>query len=275
MTAANSRQFRLLKIRDLAENTWAFHNEWTWPGNEDIDWECHGQDIPVEIFDQHMLHHWNNPGHRTTSRKKALEAKGRGAKLWPWLQQQFLMGRMQDTLPLRNRGPGEAQISELHTPVINASTGPSTEYAGESPLSYSEQFAQLKNVFYAIYKSRPADQIMSDQHILGHVQNEVREVDLDPSECWVFHSTPKKLKEKLTWTSGHCPPPGWGICVEEKFSVPWYVIAFLSLIPTITIGFAVGWWVHHGPTTFGVASAVIGWLSFIFTLWVAISKDQN
>lgn len=67
---------------------------------------------------------------------------------------------------------------------------------------------------------------------------------------------------------------GWGFCIEESFSVLWYAIVLIALLPTASIGFAIGWWVVYSPTMFGMASAFIGLCSFGFTLWVARMKGS-
>lgn len=201
-----------------------------------------------------MLHHWNKPGHHTTSRNQAVMAKNSLAKLWMRLQMRLTIQRKEDILPLRIHSPVEANPSKLHT----------------SSITYG--FLQLKRLIYSCFKPYPTEQISSEQTTSENIQIELREVDLSPGELLIFNSTPKKVREKLAWTSGDYPPPGWGIGVEEKFSFPWYAIVILSLIPTGSIVFAVGWWIHHGPTMFGVAAAVVGWSSYLFTLWMVAAK---
>jgi hypothetical protein len=100
------------------------------------------------------------------------------------------------------------------------------------------------------------------------------EIDLSPSQYWLFHSLPKKVEVKLTWPPEcYQPPPGWGICVEEGFAIPWYVFVLLLVVPVASMCFAIGWWVAHGPTMFDVAAAAIGAMSFVFAIWVAVVKD--
>jgi hypothetical protein len=252
-------------------NTWAQENDWIWP-KEVSGWECQTQDIPVEIFEKQMLHHWNNPGHQTTSRKKATEKRGPLSKFWLRLRGSC---KAPNLLPLQSQDLGKQPRPILRTVgTLNTSVSRSTVDSAGISSTTTKGYSVFSSYCRAIFPSRSIHPYTSDAHVPEDESNDVREVDLEPSQYWVFHSTPKKLKGKLVWPP-NClvPPPGWGICIEEKFRVTWCVFVSLSVIPIISLCFAVGWWAHHGPTMFGVVSATFGAFSFTFVLWVAIMKD--
>jgi hypothetical protein len=253
----NTHQFRLL--RSQISNTWAAENNWTWP-NQTPGWECQTQEIPIEIFDQQMLHYWKSsgPGHQTISRAKAKRQK------WGIYRT--------SSLPLREQDLKEQPSSFSRLLSILASSLSPSFIPQENTSTKSRSIFHTLRSFRRAFTSKSAPTTLSQASTLE--TEPPIEIDLSPSQYWLFHSLPKKVEEKLTWPPDcYQPPPGWGICVEEGFAIPWYVFVLLLVVPVASMCVAIGWWVTHRSIIIDVTSAAIGGMSFVFAIWVAVVKD--
>jgi len=247
-------------MRSHISDTWAAENNWTWP-YQTPGWECRTKEIPVEIFDQQMLHYWKSPGpsHQATSRAKATRKRKWGI---------YRSSR----LPLREQDLKEQPLSFSRIlSVLASALSPSFAPPDNSSTKHRSIFQHLRLFRRASTSQSTAN--YPSQTMPSNTEPPI-EVDLSPSQYWLFHALPKKVEGKLTWPPEcYQPPPGWGICVEEGFAIPWYVFVLLLVVPVASLCFAVAWWALHGPTMFDVAAAAIGAMSFVFAVWVAVVRD--
>ena len=100
------------------------------------------------------------------------------------------------------------------------------------------------------------------------------EIETTSADTIVFDAVPKKIKEKLTWHT-KIPPIGWGLCVEERFAVPWQVTVLVSLLAIAGIAFGIGWSTSHDFDGFSVAGVTIAVSTLIYTLWTVMAKSQS
>lgn len=93
---------------------------------------------------------------------------------------------------------------------------------------------------------------------------------------WFYEVVPKKKHTPLPHMKARRRNPvGWGFCVEERYSISWVVIVVLATLPTGAFGFALAWCIIHGPTFWGMSSAVTALFMMGFTLWLARMKDSK
>lgn len=93
---------------------------------------------------------------------------------------------------------------------------------------------------------------------------------------WFYDVIPKKKdKQLLDITAKKRNRVGWGICIEERYSISWVVIVVFATLPTGGFGFALAWCIIHGPTFWGMSSAVTALFMMGYTLWVARMKDSK
>jgi len=100
------------------------------------------------------------------------------------------------------------------------------------------------------------------------------EIETTSADTIVFDAVPKKIKEKLTWHT-KIPPIGWGLCVEERFAVPWQVTVLVSLLAIAGIAFGIIWSTSHDFDGFSVAGVTIAVSTLIYTLWTVMAKSQS
>jgi hypothetical protein len=95
-------------------------------------------------------------------------------------------------------------------------------------------------------------------------------------EDWFYDVIPKKKGKQLPYIRAERRYlVGWGVCIEECYSISWVVILVFATLPTGGFGFALAWCIIHGPTFWGMSSAVIALFMMGFTLWAARMKDSK
>lgn len=105
------------------------------------------------------------------------------------------------------------------------------------------------------------------------------EIDLGSiSPEYLIQATPKKCGKRLyPDEKGKVVRIGWGILIDEDFSVPWYVPLIVGSLSLVIFVFAVWYTSKHGPPANGwtIGSFILMNVTFMFNIWVLRTKDSK
>jgi hypothetical protein len=213
-----------------------------WPDSADKeDWEFREDidDIELGVLEAAMMDHWNHPKSPPLSRDSADNKEKRS-----------LFNGLRLPVPHRSCPPELPFFNELSLipnseNVVELSTSGNFQENNENVAPTSDEFITPTQLKY-----------------------------------WFYESIPKKKDKPLPHTRAKEEMKkknlvGWGFCIEERYSVSWVVIVLFTILPTGGFGFALAWCIIHGPTFWGMSSAVTALFMMGLTLWVARMKDSK
>ncbi|KAJ4297974.1 hypothetical protein N0V90_005873 [Kalmusia sp. IMI 367209] len=237
--------------------------EWAWPTEGNIGWEfTKTGPLSVEGLSKFMTHLWlNTQEHGEISNpKRPQKQKKRSLRL------KLYWKESKQSLPVDDR---------------------------EIPRETFDSFPWLRmasciRIFLPKFPQResspgdaaiPGDQ--TDDSAMSWIRNTSIEVDYGSNLVhprFIYHRTPKKLRERLTLDpNGEEPPIGWAIWIDEDFAVHWSVLIALNIISLGLFVFAIVYTAKSGQKANGwtIGSCAIALVNIVFTSWVLRSKDSK
>lgn len=260
--------------------------EWKWPEIDNKDWEsvCSvSEGVPVDGISKLMVHLWVSQGSSRDSdhikkepeMKNATSSTGRKHQV-PRIE--ICGPRTTQTLPVEENQVFSSESHWINRMRLVRVYFPDQDVVRRVRGAYISRSLNF-SYFHIQLTSFLATNPDTDGQMVEWLQTGGIDVDLgtvDPQ--YIFQKTPKKRREPLCIDPiGRVAPIGWGIWIDEDFSVPWYLLLISGALSFGIMIFAVFYTLDHGSSANGwtIGGFMFGPLNMLLTIWVLKTKDSR